>query len=166
MATPTGESAPVEAPPRPEIDPKILWPILNDQAACLSVLAQAPAPLLKRLVDDHLLPGLPAVAVVHNVSGLVMIPARDTAQGVAHHLGEALVSEARVRIGAAEGYGACLGADLEQAVAIAVADAAVQSGLLLPIIGPFVTDAARRLEADEAQMRLRVQLTKVEMETF
>ena len=67
------------------------WP----HDAMLGVLARADADRLKAFAEP-LLAGLPEVAVIENRTGLVMLPMRDTAQGTHFHLGEVLMSEARI----------------------------------------------------------------------
>src|SRR5579859_4173059 len=99
-----------------------------DQSHYLSVLSRAAAPAVKQFAD-MLIPQLGAIEVVRNRTGLVMTPMVDTAEGSSFYLGEVLVAEALVRIGPIEGYGACLGRDLEQAVAIALIDAALVAGI-------------------------------------
>jgi len=140
--------------------------LLDDQAAYLGVLAQIPPGELKAFVEARLLDSLREVQVLRRRTGLCMIPGRDTAQGVVHHLGEALVSEAHVRLETSEGYGACLGCDIEQAVAIAITDAALQAGRLRPVIGPFLAEWAGRQATQASELRARVEATRVEMETF
>jgi len=63
--------------------------------------------------------------------GLVMCEVRETARGSRFYLGEALMSESRVRIGETEGLGVVLGSDAELARALAVVDAAC--ALLVPL---------------------------------
>lgn len=131
----------------------------------LSVLSQADAGETKAFVND-LLAELPEVEVLKNQTGLVMIPCKDTVQGTEFHLGEALVAEAWIRMQGVDGYAACLGRDLEQAMAIAVLDAAIQAGLHHERIEPFLRETAQKIaEAEETLMR-KVESTRVEMETF
>lgn len=136
-----------------------------DQAAMLSALARAPADEVKAFVEDRL-DRLGPIEVLQNRTGLVMLPQVDTAQGATFHLGEVLVAEAHVRLAGSEGYGACLGRDLEQALAIAILDAAVRSRSLLAEIGRFAADQAARLERADADLMRAVEATRVEMETF
>lgn len=150
----------------PETSPADVSLLLADQAAYLAVLAQCRGDTLKAFVDERLLPILPAVTVLHQGSGLCMVPARDSARGTVHHLGEVLVSEARVRLGGAEGYGACLGPDLQRALAAAIVDAAIRSGCELPAVATFLAGEASRLAADAARWQAQVEATRVEMETF
>lgn len=56
--------------------------------------------------------------------GLVMCEVRETSRNSRFYLGDALMSECRVRIGDAEGLGVVLGSDDELAHALAVIDAA------------------------------------------
>ncbi|MGI6590533.1 MAG: phosphonate C-P lyase system protein PhnG [Eggerthellaceae bacterium] len=58
--------------------------------------------------------------------GLVMCEVRETARNSRFNLGEALMTESRVRIGISEGLGVVLGTDSELAHALAVIDAAYQ----------------------------------------
>jgi len=56
---------------------------LKDQSAVLSLLCRAPAEEVKALADQMLpaLVKLGSLEVVHNRTGLVMLPYRDTVQG-------------------------------------------------------------------------------------
>ncbi|MFW2544841.1 phosphonate C-P lyase system protein PhnG [Primorskyibacter sp. 2E107] len=131
----------------------------------LSVLARAEATPLKALAET-LLPGLGAITVLENRTGLVMLPMQDTAQGTHFHLGEVLVSEARIRGDRVEGYGMRRGRDLEAAMAMAVVDLAVALGQGHAVCGAFVRhEAAMQTEADYETLR-RVEATRVDMETF
>ncbi|MCX7739438.1 MAG: phosphonate C-P lyase system protein PhnG [Meiothermus sp.] len=137
------------------------------QGRWLGVLARAEAEALKEFVEG-LLPALEpyGLEVLENRTGLVMLPATDTARGTRFLVGEVLVAEARVRLGGSEGYAACLGRDLEQALAIAILDAALQEGLEPGRIRAYVEqEAARQAEAD-AELARQVAATRVEMETF
>ena len=67
---------------------------------------------------------LPVRVVVPPRQGLVMNQVRETARNSRFYLGEALMSECRVRIGDVEGLGAVLGSDGELARSLAVIDAA------------------------------------------
>lgn len=128
------------------------------------VLARAePAPL--KAAAEAALEGLPDIEVLKNATGLVMLPMRDTAEGVAFHLGEVLVAESHIRGGRAEGYGMRLGHDLEAAMAMAVLDLALALDPKAEA-GAFVAEeAARQAEADRARL-CAVEATRVKMETF
>ena len=133
--------------------------------AALGVLARA-RPDRAAVFAESLLDPLGAVEVITSRSGLVMVPMRDTVHGTDFHLGEVLVSEAHIRADGAEGYGMIVGRDLEQAMAMALVDAAGAAGLAGPDIAAFVQTEARRIAArDEARLR-DVEATRVEMETF
>lgn len=71
--------------------------------ATLSVLARADDARLKDFAAP-LIAVLPEIEVQENRTGLVMLPMRDTAQGTHFHLGEALMSEARIMAAGQEGY--------------------------------------------------------------
>ena len=137
-----------------------------DQGAYLSILAAAPAEEVKRFVDDWILPEVETVDVIENRTGLVMIPARDTVAGKVFHIGEALVSEAKARVGSQVGYAACLGRDREQALAVAILDALIRSGARHELIAPMVSAWERRQQAETEDEMRHVEATRVEMETF
>lgn len=136
-----------------------------DQATYLNVLSRSPADAVKQFAED-LIPQLGSINVVRNRTGLVMLPATDTVTGAAFYLGEVLVAEAHVRVGTADGYAACLGRDLQQALAIALIDAACTAGLAQETIMPFVAAQADALADADQQLLRRVEATRVEMETF
>lgn len=82
--------------------------------------------------------------------GLVMCEARETARNTRFYLGEALMSECRVRIGDAEGLGLVLGRDDELARALAVIDAAYSLGDAPSCLGSVdaaIGAASRELDA-------------------
>lgn len=140
-----------------------------DQSTYLSILSQVPASHIKPFVDS-LLPELGTVTVQSNRTGLVMLPYTESVQHTRFHLGEVLVSEAQVLLHGQTGYGACLGRDLEQSLAIAILDAALQAdtlpAALAETIQQFIhTEAQAQAEAEETLLR-QVEATRVEMETF
>ncbi|MEC7963612.1 MAG: phosphonate C-P lyase system protein PhnG [Pseudomonadota bacterium] len=131
----------------------------------LSILAGSGAEAIKPFAET-LIPLLADVEVLKSQTGLVMLPMRDTAQGTAFHLGEALVSEAHITCGDIEGYGMRRGRDLEAAMAMALIDAALQSGVAIAECQAFL-DARQRTQAAEDHARLcQVEATRVDMETF
>ncbi|MBZ4691407.1 MAG: phnG [Cereibacter sp.] len=132
--------------------------------ALLGILARADAARLKAFAET-LLPGLGAVEVIQSRTGLVMLPMRDTVRGTDFHLGEVLVAEAHLRAGAAEGYGMVVGRDLEQAMAMAVLDAAASRAQTPEILGFLHREAALAEAADAARLR-EIEATRVDMETF
>lgn len=139
-----------------------------DQPTALSLLCQAKADQVKVLADQMLptLARLGSLEVVHNRTGLVMLPYRDTVQGTRFHLGEVLVAEGRVRQNKLTGYGACLGRDLEQALAVALLDLAFQQRVEAPRLQAFLNEqAAQQQDAQDLLLR-KVESTRVLMETF
>ncbi len=137
------------------------------QSEYLSILSRAAVEPLK-LFADTIIPALEPIQVKENRTGLVMIPYTDTAQNTQFYIGEALIAEARVTIlnGAAEGYGACMGYDLEQALAISLCDAALTAGVQTDAIYTFIAaQATLQEEADDALLKA-IESTRAEMETF
>jgi len=131
----------------------------------LSTLARADAAELKAFAET-LIADLGEIEVLQSRSGLVMLPMRDTAGGVAFHMGEVLVSEAHIRKGNAIGYGMRRGHDLEASMAMAIIDLALSTALRAEECADFCTQQARDLaEQDDALLR-RVEATRVNMETF
>jgi alpha-D-ribose 1-methylphosphonate 5-triphosphate synthase subunit PhnG len=104
------------------------------------------------------------IEVVHNRTGLIMASMTDSAQGTPFYLGEVLVAEAHVLLDAAEGYAACLGRDLQQALAITVLDAAIVAARAE--IDHFIQVQATALEAADQVLLEQVAQTRVEIETF
>jgi alpha-D-ribose 1-methylphosphonate 5-triphosphate synthase subunit PhnG len=135
------------------------------RSACLSVLSRAPAAEVKRFADA-LVPALEPIQVLTNRIGLVMLPMSEPVKGTLFYLGELLIAEARVRVGGVEGYAACLGRDLEQALALALIDAANAAGLAQNEIAEFLKAQAARLQEADEQLLRWVEATRVEMETF
>jgi alpha-D-ribose 1-methylphosphonate 5-triphosphate synthase subunit PhnG len=139
------------------------------QSATLGTLNRAPAQIVKDFVDvlleDIEGTGL-EITVLENRTGLVMLPAVDSAHGTTFHLGEVLVSEARVRVGNHHGYTACLGRDLEQALAVAILDACLSGDVQAACIVAFVEDQSGALELEDELLLRQVESTRVEMETF
>lgn len=131
----------------------------------LGTLARADAEKLKSFAET-LLPDLGEVEVLQSQSGLVMLPMRDTARGVAFHLGEVLMSEAHIRNGDVQGYGMRRGHDLEASMAMALVDLAMAMDVRASDCKAFCAEQAQALgEADDDVLR-RVEATRVNMETF
>lgn len=137
----------------------------TSQQHYLSILSRAVVDEVKHFADT-LIPLLDTIEVVSNRTGLVMVPMMDSAQGATFYLGEVLIAEAHVRVGDAEGYGACLGRDLEQALAMALIDAAVVAGTAREQIEAFIRVQADLLDAAERTLMEQIEATRVEMETF
>ena len=139
-----------------------------DHGDALGLLARADAAGVKR-VAETVLPDLGAIDVLKSRTGLAMLPCRDSAQGTTFHLGEVLVAEAHIRLPDrqdCEGYGACVGRDLEHAMAIAVLDAAASAGIQTAVIAAFLEQQSDVSEKQDADLLRRVEATRVEMETF
>lgn len=133
--------------------------------AMLSVLARADADRLKAFAEP-LIAALDDIEVIENRTGLVMLPMQDTAQGTNFHLGEVLVSEARIAASGHEGYGMRRGRDLEAAMAMALVDLAVAAGLAHFACTDFIeTERAHQEQADHDRL-CKVEATRVDMETF
>ncbi len=136
------------------------------QSEYLSILTHTPAEQIKPIAESIIV-SLGEVVVLTNRTGLVMLPYTDTASGTRFHLGEVLVSEARVRIsGGVEGCALCIGRDLEQALAIALIDAALQAGIAQDLLSAFIDEQAALQRAADQALLSQVEATRVEMETF
>ncbi len=144
--------------------------LFAEQSVYLSILTATPAEAVKQFVEA-LLARLSTVQVITSRTGLAMLPFTDTVKGVTFHLGETLLAEAHVRVGDQEGYAACLGRDLAQAIALAILDALLQSNEATakteqPAILAFVAAAAQQQQAQEMALLHKIEATRVELETF
>ncbi len=72
--------------------------MLFSQSDTLTVLSHAPAAQVKALAES-VIPQLGDILVLQNRTGLVMLPAVDSAEGTTFQLGEILTAEAHVRLG-------------------------------------------------------------------
>ncbi len=136
------------------------------QSDYLTILTHAPAQAVKLFVEV-VIPQLGEIDVLINRTGLVMLPYTDTSTGTRFHLGEALVSEAHVRIGSgAEGYAVCVGRDLQHALAVALMDAALTADIMSNDIHTFIDEHQVAQQADDEQLLKQVEATRIEMETF
>lgn len=131
----------------------------------LGTLARADAARLKAFAET-LIADLGHVDVLQSRSGLVMLPMRDTAGGVAFHLGEVLMSEAHICKGSVEGYGMRRGYDLEAAMAMALVDLALALDVRAADCAAFCAREAEASAAQDADVLRRVEATRVNMETF
>lgn len=131
----------------------------------LSTLARADAARLKAFAET-LLPEVGEIEVLQSRSGLVMLPIRDTAKGVAFHLGEVLMSEAHIRAGKAQGYGMRKGHDLEASMAMALVDLALAQDIQTERCKAFCDHEAAALSGQDEAILRRVEATRVDMETF
>jgi alpha-D-ribose 1-methylphosphonate 5-triphosphate synthase subunit PhnG len=136
-------------------------------ADALDILAASDPEAIKAFAET-LIDALGPIEVVVSRTGLAMLPYVDTVQNTAFHLGEVLVAEAHIRLPerGMEGYGAIVGRDLEQAMAMAVIDATLAASIDLGRIENFLTgERHRQIKADEIRLR-KVESTRVRMETF
>lgn len=131
----------------------------------LSTICSAPADELKEFVDA-ILPELGPVEVLQNRTGLAIVPMRDSAQGTTFYLGEVLIAEAHVRLAVTDGYAACVGRDLEQALAAAILDAATAAGVLEEQIARFVEWQSRQAAERDTALLRQVEATRIDTETF
>lgn len=131
----------------------------------LGILARADGARLKAFAEP-LIGDLPEIDVQENRTGLVMLPMRDTAQGTHFHLGEVLMSEARIAAGGQTGYGMRRGRDLEAAMAMALVDLAVALGVAQARCADFLQGEADRQAQEDCETLCRVEATRVDMETF
>lgn len=131
----------------------------------LSVLARADATELKSFAET-LIADLGEIEVLQSQSGLVMLPMRDTAGGVAFHLGEVLMSEAHIRKGDVQGYGMRRGHDLEASMAMALVDLAISTDVRASDCKAFCETQAEDLQQADDDVLRRVEATRVNMETF
>ena len=98
---------------------------------------------------------------------LVLATVRESARRSLFHLGEVLVTEAKVRVSGVPGLGLIQGRDLEAALDLAVIDAAFNAAL------PLVSGWTTRLEQEEASLERRLDreqaslaATRVDFETL
>jgi alpha-D-ribose 1-methylphosphonate 5-triphosphate synthase subunit PhnG len=101
--------------------------------------------------------------------GLVMCEVRETARNSRFDLGEALMTESRVRIGEAEGLGVVLGGDEELAHALAVIDAAYGQAIPLACIehvDATIESAGRALDRRRDEAWRRTMTSRVSFDTM
>lgn len=138
---------------------------MSDIDQDLSVLARTNPDRIKAFVES-LIPELEPIEVLQSRTGLVMLPMRDTAEGVAFHLGEVLVSEAHIRSEGFDGYGMRCGHDLEASMAMALIDLALSKGIQSEACHAFCQLEAHRLREVDTETLRNVEATRVDMETF
>ena len=103
--------------------------------------------------------------VVPARQGLVMCQVRETARNSRFYLGEALMTECRVRIGDVEGLGAALGGDAALAHDLAVVDAALSGAdLCADVVAELergILAAERRVADERARAAARTCVSRV-----
>lgn len=132
------------------------------------VLIDSPATLARRLaalVEQD----VEVVDVTPSHQGLVMCQVRETARNQRFYLGEALMTEVRVRIGSTVGLGAALGADDQLAHDLAVIDAALSQPEPLAAcvqIEAELEQAEQALELARARRVARTMASRVSFDTM
>jgi alpha-D-ribose 1-methylphosphonate 5-triphosphate synthase subunit PhnG len=136
-----------------------------NQNRCLSVLSRAEPAVVKAFAEG-LIPSLEPIEVLENHTGLVMLPMQEPVKGEYFYLGEVLVAEARLKAVGVDAYGACLGRDILHALALAIIDAAWQSGISAHQVEEFVVAQENILARQDEDLLRAVEATRVDMETF
>lgn len=106
----------------------------------------------------------PVEQVVAPRQGLVMNQVRETARNARFYLGEALMTECRVRVAGADGLGVVLGADSELSRALAVIDAAYAATPQIKCLSEVdarIVRAADELDAQRERDAARVLTSRV-----
>lgn len=102
--------------------------------------------------------------VVAPRQGLVMCQVRETARNSRFYLGEALMTECRVRLGSVEGLGVVLGTNAELAHDMAVIDAALSQPeelAVAPELERALLAAERRLTEERTRCAARTCVSRV-----
>lgn len=109
-----------------------------------------------RQLAERVLGGASVVNVLREPApGMVMMQARESAQGAVFNLGEVTVAEAEVEVDGQRGYALCMGLDAARALAGAIVDAGAEA---LPGLRPVIEAAlTQAIAADEARRRARWQ---------
>jgi phosphonate C-P lyase system protein PhnG len=138
-----------------------------DQAEYLGILSYAPPEAVMAFVAD-ILPAVGSIDVLHTHTGLLTLSTPELVAGSYEAaeepavLGEVLVTETSVQLDDGTiGYSACLGRDVLQAVAVAILDAVLMSGLpraLKAQILDFVDEQAKLLAQEDDESRMSQEL--------
>tara|TARA_A200000113_G_scaffold218249_1_gene225547 strand:- start:7450 stop:7866 length:417 start_codon:yes stop_codon:yes gene_type:complete len=131
----------------------------------LDSLAKADCARLKAFAET-LIADIGEIEVLSNRTGLVMLPALDTAQGTTFHLGEVLVSEAKIKSGDVAAYGMRQGHDLEASMAMALVDLAMLKGIRVDECTAFCDAEFAALEALDIETLRKVEATRINMDSF
>lgn len=132
---------------------------------CMGVLSRAPIDEVKLFVEN-LIPRLGKIKILSARTGLALLPILESSKGAQFYFGEILTAEARVLLNGYEGYAACPGRDLEQALALAVIDAALTAENTQSEIQAFVHLQKNRLDEADQLLFCQVEATRVEMDAF
>jgi len=131
-------------------------------------LARLPAAAVCRLAERVADGSLGEIALVTPPTvGMVMARVRDGARAEVFNAGEVLVTEARVAIADHEGWGMVMGANPDQALAIAIVDAAIEAGHAASAdVERELAALAAAVEAAARAERAGLAATRVAFETF
>lgn len=121
-----------------------------------------------RLADQVMDGSLGEVGIITPPTvGMVMIRALDSAQGEIFNFGEALVTEARVRVGDHEGWGLVMGASPDRALGVAIVDAALEAGhASRAAVEMRLAALHAELDAEESAARSKLAATRVQFDNF
>ena len=124
-------------------------------------------PSLRRELADEVRAAVVVEQTLAPRLGLVLATVRESARQSLFHLGEVLVTEAKVRVAGVPGLGLIQGRDPDSALDLAVIDAAWSAGL------PLVAAWTARLQSAEADLEAKLDreqaslaATRVEFETL
>jgi len=124
-------------------------------------------PSLRRNFADEVRASAEVTLVATPRVGLVLVTVRESARRSLFHLGEVLVTEAKVRVSGVPGLGILQGRDLDAALDLAVVDAAWNAGL--PLTAGWISRmeaAETALEATLDREQAALAATRVEFETL
>lgn len=128
--------------------------------------------LLAQMDDDALaalhdrLPAVDAVTISGPTVGMVMMRVQEGARGELFNLGEVLVTECSVRVGASSGWAMLLGSRPRGSELAARIDAAiVETPSLAATVDPALEEVGSEVAAREAAAFARLAPTRVRFET-
>ncbi len=134
---------------------------IRGREARFEAIAVTPAAILTPLADAVLAEA--EVRIIRGPTvGMVMLQARESVEGIRFNVGEVLVTEALVAIGAHQGYAMVQGMEREQALAGAICDAAVEAThALTPRILAALAEGEARADAAHRAAWAKVASTRV-----
>lgn len=133
-----------------------------DRAACLGLIATAPAARVAALLPD-----LPDHHVLRRPeTGTVMVRGRSGGTGAPFNLGEITVTRASVQIGGAVGHGYVQGRDRDHALRAAILDALLQTDAAARMQDTVIAPLAAERQARRDQRAARAAATRVEFFTL
>ncbi|MDP2210549.1 MAG: phosphonate C-P lyase system protein PhnG [Candidatus Aquicultor sp.] len=138
-----------------------------NSATLSRVLAEGDGDFLQEVAEKVL--DIAEVKVIKQpATGLVMMRARDSVEGIIFNVGEVLVTECEVELDGARGWGYMLGDEPAKALAVAVIDAAINAGHrfkdeMLRLLGEQREELERKRRVEFAMMdRTRVKFETME----